>query len=125
MEKLELVSYFNNVETTREHNGLNAYLCELGLTISQKTVDKKSNEIPAMRELLELIDIHGCMVVADALHCQTETARCRCTPKMNKYLFKQNTHLRWTNELTQHPTKLYNYFEGGSAFARTPFQRRK
>ena len=54
---------------------LSAYLCELGLTISQKTVEKKSNEIPAMRELLELINIHGCMVVADALHCQTETAQ--------------------------------------------------
>jgi predicted transposase YbfD/YdcC len=53
---------------------LSAYLCELGLTISQKTVKEKSNEIPAMRELLELIDIRGCMVVADALHCQTETA---------------------------------------------------
>ena len=31
--------------------------------------------IPAMRELLELIDIHGCMVVVDVLHCQTETAQ--------------------------------------------------
>jgi predicted transposase YbfD/YdcC len=53
---------------------LSAYLCELGLTLSQKTVESKSNEIPAMRELLGLIDIRGCMVTADALHCQTETA---------------------------------------------------
>ena len=53
---------------------LSAYLCELGLTLSQKTVSEKSNEIPAMRELLCLIKIHGCMIVADALHCQTETA---------------------------------------------------
>ena len=41
--------------------------------LSQKTVDEKSNEIPAMRELLKLIDIRGCMVTADALHCQIET----------------------------------------------------
>lgn len=54
---------------------LSAYLCELGLTISQKTVEEKSNEIPAMRELLNLIEIRGCMVVADALHCQRETAQ--------------------------------------------------
>lgn len=53
---------------------LSAYLCELGLTVCQKTVGEKSNEIPAMRELLSLIDIQGCMIVADALHCQTETA---------------------------------------------------
>ena len=31
---------------------LSAYLCELGLTLGQKTVDEKSNEIPAMRELI-------------------------------------------------------------------------
>ena len=53
---------------------LSAYLCESGLTLGQKTVDEKSNEIPAMRELIKLIDIRGCMVTADALHCQTETA---------------------------------------------------
>jgi predicted transposase YbfD/YdcC len=53
---------------------LSAYLCELGLTLSQKTVSEKSNEIPAMRELLGLINVRGCMVVADALHTQTKTA---------------------------------------------------
>ena len=53
---------------------LSGYLVELGLTVGQQTVDEKSNEIPAMRELLKLIDVRGSMVVADALHCQTETA---------------------------------------------------
>lgn len=53
---------------------LSAYLTEKGLVLGQKTVAEKSNEIPAMQELLELIDISGCMVVADALHCQTKTA---------------------------------------------------
>ena len=53
---------------------LSAYLAEAGLTLSQKTVDEKSNEIPAMRELLKLINVRGCMVTADALHCQRETA---------------------------------------------------
>jgi len=53
---------------------LSAHLAELGLTISQKTVDEKSSEIPAMQELLGLIDIRGCMIVADALNCQTKTA---------------------------------------------------
>jgi len=31
---------------------LSAYLCESGLTIGQKTVDEKSNEIPVMREII-------------------------------------------------------------------------
>jgi predicted transposase YbfD/YdcC len=54
---------------------LSAHIAEVGLTVSQKAVKEKSNEIPAMRELLKLIDVNGCMVVADALHCQIETAQ--------------------------------------------------
>jgi predicted transposase YbfD/YdcC len=49
-------------------------LAELGITIGQRTVGKKGNEIPAMRELLGLLTIDGCMVVADVLNCQKETA---------------------------------------------------
>ena len=43
--------------------------------MGQKAVDGKSNEIPAVRELLDLLDIEGCLVVADALNCQKETAQ--------------------------------------------------
>ncbi len=39
-----------------------------------ETVDEKSNEIPAVQELLKKLDIEGCLVVADALNCQKETA---------------------------------------------------
>ncbi len=37
-------------------------------------MDEKSNEIPAVQELLKKLDIEGCLVVADALNCQKETA---------------------------------------------------
>jgi len=53
---------------------VSAHLAELGITYGQYTVDGKSNEIPAMRKLLELLDVQGCMVVADAIHCQKKTA---------------------------------------------------
>ena len=53
---------------------VSAHLAELGITYGQYTVDGKSNEIPAMRKLLEFLDVQGCMVVADAMHCQKETA---------------------------------------------------
>jgi predicted transposase YbfD/YdcC len=53
---------------------ISAHLAELGITVGQRTVGGKSNEIPAMRELLGLLTIEGCMVVADALNCQKETA---------------------------------------------------
>ena len=57
---------------------LSAYLVEQVLTLGQQTVAKKSNEIPnasTLRELINLIDIRGSMVVADALHCQADTAK--------------------------------------------------
>jgi len=54
---------------------VSAHVAELGITIGQQTVDEKSNEIPAVRELIGLLNIEGCMVVADALHCQKDTAK--------------------------------------------------
>ena len=53
---------------------VSAHIAELGLTFASHKTDDKSNEIPAMRELLEIMDIEGCIVVADAIHCQKETA---------------------------------------------------
>ena len=54
---------------------VSAQIAELGITFGQQAVEGKSNEIPAVRELLNLLNINGCMVVADALHCQKETAK--------------------------------------------------
>jgi predicted transposase YbfD/YdcC len=54
---------------------VSAQLSELGITIGQQTVEGKSNEIPAVRKLIGLLDIEGCLVVADALNCQKETAK--------------------------------------------------
>lgn len=46
-----------------------------GISLGQKTVDSKSNEIPAVRELIEMLNIEGLVVTADAMHCQKETAK--------------------------------------------------
>lgn len=54
---------------------ISAYVAELGLTLGQKAVSEKSNEIPALRDLLDLLQVKGCMVVADAMHCQKKTAQ--------------------------------------------------
>jgi predicted transposase YbfD/YdcC len=53
---------------------VSAHVGELGLTLGQRAADGKGNEIPAVRELLDLLEVAGCMVVADALNCQRETA---------------------------------------------------
>jgi hypothetical protein len=38
-------------------------------------VEEKSNEIPAVRELLQRVEVAGCLIGIDALHTQTDTAR--------------------------------------------------
>jgi predicted transposase YbfD/YdcC len=53
---------------------ISAQISELGLTLASKSVDGKSNEIPAVQALIQELDIQGCMIVADAFNCQKETA---------------------------------------------------
>lgn len=47
---------------------------DTGICLGQKTVKSKSNEIPAVRELIEMLNIEGLVITADAMHCQKETA---------------------------------------------------
>ena len=47
-----------------------------GLVLGQVEVDAKSNEIPAVRDLAESVDVTGRIVTVDAMHAQHETARC-------------------------------------------------
>lgn len=53
---------------------ISAQICEMGITLASEIVESKSNEIPAVQELLKKMDIEGCMIVADALNCQQKTA---------------------------------------------------
>lgn len=45
-----------------------------GVVLGQRAVAEKSSEIPALKDLLEPMDLIGTVVTADALHCQRETA---------------------------------------------------
>ena len=47
-----------------------------GLILGQVEVDSKSNEIPAVRELSNGLDLAGRIVTVDAMHAQHDTARC-------------------------------------------------
>jgi predicted transposase YbfD/YdcC len=49
-----------------------------GIVISQVPVDDKSNEITAIPELLESVDIRGAVVTSDAMGCQKEIAKAIC-----------------------------------------------
>lgn len=47
---------------------------DTGISLLQKTVEDKTNEIPAVKELIEMLDVKGLVVTADAMHCEKETA---------------------------------------------------
>lgn len=45
-----------------------------GAVLGQLAVASKSNEIPALRDLLDSMDITDAVITADAMHCQRDTA---------------------------------------------------
>ena len=49
---------------------ISAFMCECGLSIGQKEVGSKTNEITEIPKLLELIDISGCTITIDAIGTQ-------------------------------------------------------
>ena len=54
---------------------MTAFATDTRLVIRQLSVDDKSNEIPAVPKLLELMEIEGAVITLDAMHCQKETAK--------------------------------------------------
>lgn len=45
-----------------------------GVVLGQVAVSAKTNEIPAVRDLVSDFDLHGAVVTVDAMHTQTDTA---------------------------------------------------
>jgi len=54
---------------------VSAFAAEARLVLGQSKVDGKSNDISALPTLPRLLSLDGCIVTADAMHCQKETAR--------------------------------------------------
>jgi hypothetical protein len=66
---------------------LSAFVHQEGITIAQKEVPCKSNEIPTARPLLESLDLKGKVVTADASHTQKDLARFLVQEKQADYCF--------------------------------------
>lgn len=54
---------------------VSAWASETGLTLGQLKVDGKSNEITAIPELLDIVDVKGAVVTIDAMGTQKEIAK--------------------------------------------------
>jgi hypothetical protein len=66
---------------------LSALLHKEGVVVSQRYVDKKTNEITEFQSVLEPLDLQGKVVTADALHTQVEHARYLVEKKGADYFF--------------------------------------
>lgn len=78
---------------------ISAQVCELGITLAQRGVDVKSNEIPAVQELLKELNIKGQMIVADALNCQKETAEIIVKQQADYLLSVKDNHLNLKKDI--------------------------
>lgn len=67
---------------------LSGFLCDIGLSIGQIKVDDKSNEITAIPELLDLIDVKGKIITIDAIGTQETIANKIAIDKKAAYILK-------------------------------------
>src|SRR5574337_2231451 len=54
---------------------VSAFAANVGVVLGQTATAEKSNEITAIPELLQVLDIEGCIVTIDAMGTQTKIAR--------------------------------------------------
>ena len=54
----------------RAYHVVSAFVAENQITLGEITVEEKTNEITAVPQLLDLIDVEGAIVTADAMSCQ-------------------------------------------------------
>ena len=81
---------------------VSAHIGELELTLAQRTVESKSNEIPAVPKLIKELEIPGCIVVVDALNCQIETAKAIIEAKADYLLSAKGNQKELMNDIEQY-----------------------
>lgn len=66
---------YTNTEKSDALHIVSAWASQHGLTLGQVAVDSKSNEITAIPELLDMMDLEGTVVTIDAMGCQKSIAK--------------------------------------------------
>lgn len=85
---------------------VSAFIGEIGLSIGQVKVDDKSNEITAIPELLDLINIEGATVTIDAIGTQEDIAN-KIVDKKGHYVLKVKKNQK---ELNRDVKRQFNKF---------------
>jgi predicted transposase YbfD/YdcC len=99
---------------------VSAWATANGLTLGQVAADGKSNEITAIPQLIDLLDLQGCVVTIDAMGCQRDIAA-KVVAKEADYVpaLKENQPTLY-EEVTGHFAR---QFEPGSATGPMPHHR--
>lgn len=69
---------------------MTAFATTTRICLRQAKVNDKSNEIPAVPEMLKLLELNGAIVTLDAMHCQKETAAAIIDAKADYILAVKN-----------------------------------
>jgi len=83
-------------------HAVSAWACDEGVTLAQNFVNEKSNEITAIPELLEILDIQGSVVSIDAMGTQTAIAELIVKQKGDYLLAVKANQKALFNELNDH-----------------------
>ena len=83
----------------KAYHVLSAWVNENSITLGEIATEEKSNEITAIPELLDLIDIEGDIVTIDAMGCQTDIASKIREKKADYVLALKDNHLTLHEEV--------------------------
>lgn len=92
---------FDKASNKSALHSVSAWACGLKMCIALKSVEDKSNEIPAVQQLIDVLDLAGAVVTADAMHCQRETAEKIVAKKADFVLMVKGNQETLQEELQQ------------------------
>lgn len=81
---------------------LNAWSVENRLVLGQLAIEEKSNEITAIPQLMDMLDLKGCVITADALNCQKTVAAKAVEKKADYVLALKGNHPVFFEEVRMH-----------------------
>jgi predicted transposase YbfD/YdcC len=80
---------------------VSAYAAGQNLCLGQRATDAKSNEITAIPELLDLLDLRGCLVSVDAMGCQKKIAEHILDKKADYLMALKENHREFYRQIVQ------------------------
>lgn len=98
---------YTNAEKSNAVHIVSAWASQNGLTLGQVAVDSKSNEITAIPELLEMIDVRGTNITIDALGCQKSIAGKIVSEGGDYTLAVKDNHPKLCEAIEQHFEQAY------------------